>query len=295
MDIINKKNISRYINFIHNKKHGFNAPKNLIDQWNKINKQDLPSQLNNLQSSWNIDRLELVKWNKEFDNKESIKKIFILLIVFGLFILIIGTFIYNTNAKNRSVVENELTENELLLKQNDSLMILARKLENEKKTLEIIEQNKRDSLLAIADKLAAAEEKENLELSQDYVQNNVQEVDNNNVSKIESLIEAEIDGNLYIIKSLFADKVVRYWDLKNISNDKIIERFQEVWNNVASDFSYRNVDVEKISFNTYKLTANYQLYSIKNKVYKLYYIENVYRFNSEGKIIEAYALRAQEI
>ncbi|HRP89482.1 MAG TPA: hypothetical protein PKX92_05540 [Edaphocola sp.] len=108
-----------------------------------------------------------------------------------------------------------------------------------------------------------------------------------NLGKIKSLLIAETNQDITTIKNSFASSGVRYWDMKNVSNDQVASKYFSTWEK-ATDFYYKIENADKVSKNKYLIEGYYNFYSYKNGRQTVYF-KNVYIFNDYNKIVAAYS------
>ncbi len=287
MQKINSKNIANYISYLHQWKLQQAAPTDLINSWAQLNDAEIPEHLNNLYKMWNIDYSTIDQLNDDFfrktayvptpstgNNPKNSSKQILQYVIIGL-LLIVVVFLAKMLFFNKPSIET--TQANVA---KETAPTPAPEVQQQQPVVNTATQPSKPANKDLTENLPQ-NIKNSASESSDEINDEI------NVSKIRTLLVAETNQDISTIKNLFASNGVRYWDMKNVTNSQVAQKYLSVWNK-SSDFSYEIEAAKKINKNKYLVTGYYSYYSA-TKGNKTVYFKNVYIFNNNNKIIAAYS------
>lgn len=303
--MININSLGAYINFLHKKRKGTDAPAELIQQWNQIQQSDIDRELKNLYQFWQLTPDQIQTYEAEFQSMQNLNTP------------------PNYQPKPEQVVQNFNHQNspnpsqiytppppaqnpmqqqhQPLQKKGMStlsvlLIVIAliivlpvagyfgykyinnpEQVNTEPFQMSEVKSNpststpkKKEVVKSDIDSLSVIDEDDKRE----------------KINTINNLIKAEENRDFTSIMNNFSPQIIKYWDLTNPSRERMYNLYESTWAK-ALDISYNNISVQRITDNIYEMTADYSYYSIKDDDIKSFKIKNRYEFDKNGKINKA--------
>ena len=106
-------------------------------------------------------------------------------------------------------------------------------------------------------------------------------------NKIKALLIAEQNRDFDKIKTFYAKKIYRYWNVYNIGYDELKKQHEKSWKVTLN--SKNNIQsIKKINNNIYILNTIFTFYHIKQQKNKSIHSSVKFEFNNNGKIIRTY-------
>lgn len=305
--IIRKENLTDYINFLHQKRKGINAPQELLDHWGQVHESNIPDELNNLYQFWNLTPNQIMEFESEFQNKIN-----------ASFANIQSDFTPYTPTKSETIFSQNLYNHQPSHVQSPPPITFSQKKKNNLVPILLgalillvlsfigylaynhyLDSSKENEETVVKNNNSISTKNNSPQSQSNSLKDEVQkpQIDSSNVINeedkkakirtIQSLLTAEENRDFNEIMRHFSPNIQLYWSYKNPSRAKMYELYESTWSK-AIDITYKNVSIQRISNELYEMTAEYSFYSLKDDDIKTFQIKNRYEFDKDGKIIKAY-------
>jgi hypothetical protein len=304
--MINNQNITAYINYLHQKRTNQNASNELLQKWGSLSNAEIPTQLQNLYAHWGLDAASAQTHERNFLNfinppivvsntyepiakTENIiapkKKNYFWPILVGLLVLGggIGGFMawQNTDAIGSTDTQTASPTNSANSANNannsNPAYTPSPNVVNPTSTAPIPDAT-------VATNTTAAPSAEPVPDAAANTTLDITPKDKENIQNISNLLDAEQNRNFENIYNYFGADLRQYWDISMPNRDELQARYEDVWSK-SSDGKNLNMKVSKVGNNKYRVTGQYEYYSIKSEVTKTVPVNTIFEFNEEGKII----------
>lgn len=317
--MISSHNIAAYIQFLYRQKYDSVAPNDLIQSWQNVPAEHIPSELQRLYAHWGMTESESENLTKRFflehastpphqsqaftpppapqptqphynaappyqqpppaGSSRSNLKPIFLGVLLLIAIGALGYFFLKEDGASAS--KNDAS---ILADVNTS-----KNAEGTAPTEELKAQLKEvDSLKSevkrVKDSLAAS-------LATVSVNANASEdTRERDVSNILYFLYAEESQNINQVLKYYAPNIDRYWDLNKPSIDQISKRYLNLWSKIE-DAKHVDIDIQNIGGRTYDVTGTYIYYSIKDRDYRWVPIHTRFVMNESGKIVKTFGVK----
>lgn len=315
--MISSHNIAAYIQFLYRQKYDSVAPNDLIQSWQNVPAEHIPSELQRLYAHWGMTESESENLTKRFylehasapphqsqafapppppppsqnqysaappyhpppidSNRSNLKPILI-----GVLLLVaLGALGYYFLQQDGPSPKNDA-----------SIMTNAaagRDTEDKSHSEELKAQLRevdslRSEVKRVKDSLAAS-----ISTTQNSATANA-DTRERDISNILEFLYAEESKNITQVIKYFAPNVIRYWDLNNPSFDQLSKRYLHLWSKIENP-KHVDIEIQNIGERTYDLTGVYTYYSIKDGAYKRVPVHTRYVMNESGKIIKTFGVK----
>jgi hypothetical protein len=295
--MINKQNIAAYIDFLHQQKYFSPAPQELKNNWSYVLENDIPQQLDNLYKHWNMSFSEVKSleqtflqnntqstYNNSFPNPQSFSQTN-------------PQPNYNTtNLNTTPYLETPKKRNVTTLVGvvvaiailGAAVAYLSLKGDNDEvqnasfpPASTATSTNTQPTPPAAAPTEATATPLSAADIEQEKTQRE---------AAIRTLLNAEEERNWGGIAEVFAPKMQQYWDIKNPTEQQLMNRYKHSWE-IMNEAQHKDIRITRIAQNTYDLYATFEYYSIKDDVYKSVPVHTRYVFNDSGKVIRTFGVK----
>ncbi len=315
--MINQQNIGAFINYLHQKRNGSNAPNDLLEKWGQLQNADIPIQLQNLYNSWGLDSNASKAHEQnfiQFTNPTIVKitpaqttnftpneasttihkpskskflpRLLSMLLLGGI---VGGVFafkddllnkLFNNNASESSSINSSTTEPSNTYP--EAAPVSTEPAAEIAAPTPAIENNPTPTATKTASNSPNLPNANTQTASESDL--TVTQIDKENIQNISNLLDAEQSRNFESIASYFAPDMKQYWDISYPTKEELETRYNAVWQKVADG---RNTDmkVSKIGNRKYRITGNYNYFSIAKQENKSVKINIIFEFDENGKII----------
>jgi hypothetical protein len=297
--MITQQNISAYINYLHQKRTNQNASAELLQKWRALSNAEIPEQLQNLYTHWNLDAASAQTHEANFVNFTNPQ--------------VVRTEPTNASIENYAPTPITVQKNNnfwpvllgiliigggvggFLAWKNNLIPESIQNLATNKPAQDIIEQpafSPPDNIGAqpINDAPTATTEPPPSNVQEAQVPpstvNNLEitQIDKENIQSISNLLEAEQGRDFESIYTYFAPEIRQYWDIKYPTKEELLNRYTDLWNK-ATDGKNLDMKVSKTANNKYRVTGMYEYFSLKSQITKTVPVNTIFEFNEDGKIV----------
>jgi hypothetical protein len=289
--MITTQNIRGYINYLFLQRNGTSAPQDLLQKWSALQEGDIEMQLQKLYASWSLSEAAAKQYENEYlsaiknsmpqnippiiaqekvpqvqiaqpiiaqqQNKKSNAGWYALIIVLAIASMI-GLTLWQVNNRNNT---------------EPAASAAVEVIDSAAPAPTTIATVTQPTITDSAKEIAPAETEQNLT-----------DADNQNISNILDLLDAEVQENFEDVYNYFSPSMEQYWEMPYPTRAELEEAYNTSWNK-TSDRKYLSTNVNKIAENTYVLTGTVEYYSLKSQDTKFVKMNTLFVFDENGKII----------
>ncbi len=315
--MINQQNISAYINYLHQKRTSANATPELLQKWSNLSNAEIPAQLQNLYAHWGLDAssakvhennfLQFINppvaapanyitaskptHNTHYENviPEKRKNNFLPMLL-GLLVIGggVGGFLAWQNTNSATTVESNATTTTPsadavtnTAPPTTSIQATPTTTINSAPSAVVTPNNNNQPAATTPQQLPT----NNATTATTPINNlAINDQDRTNIQTISNLLDAEQSRDFDVIYRYFGNGLRQYWDIATPTREELYVRYNDVWQK-SQDGKNLDMKVSKMGDNKYRVTGQYQYYSVKSEMEKTVPVNTIFEFDSDGKII----------